>query len=161
MEKTNIKNDGKMFNFLLNTEPFSNKRTHCDCPRVGQWNAVQLDLASSQVEPLINASWMLRGGCIVFLPSVTGRLLIGELCENVYHYSGFSKSEFLELKLSSRTLTWGMECQGQCRNRARVQLSSSGSWALHLPQPLCNLFPSGFVGKEKLVKQLWWSPGKI
>ena len=77
-----------------------------------QGNAIQLDLASSQLEPPINAAGVLRGGCIVFLPSVTSRLLIGERCENVYHYSGSSKLEFLEHKLSSGTLTLGWNVTG-------------------------------------------------
>ena len=55
---------------------------------------------------------MLRGGCIVFLPSVTSRLLIGECYENAYHYSGSSKLEFLEHKLSSGTVTWEWNVKG-------------------------------------------------
>ena len=47
MEKTNMKNNGKVFNFLLNTEPFSNKTTHCDCPRVRQGKAMHKEMPSN------------------------------------------------------------------------------------------------------------------
>ena len=149
-----------MFYFLLNIEPISNKTSHCDCPRVGQWKSIQSDPASSPLEPLMNTSWDVQRPMYCFLALCDRQVVdIRNLWKCLWLFWLFLTGD------SRTTPLLGDFYMGGGMSRAALEQSCcAAEWPLgaQLPtscRPFCNLSPSCFVWKEKLVKYPGWSLG--
>lgn len=157
VEKINIKNDGKMFNFLLNIEPFGNKATHCNYPKVGQWEADQWDLASSHLEPLIMPAGMLGGGCVFFFGDrkVADRRTLWK-CLLLF---------WLFQSRVSRTQTFWHSGTGMSRAVLEQNFVcswvTSGDWALNLLQAFVQPVPFWFCLKRKSCEIAKVEPRKL